>query len=321
MAATRVSIPSPLWLGGRCAGSRRAAGIPDSAPHRPRDRTSRRRVLDRSAGTEGRHRSGGLRGRERVDLQGPAISAQERRIERLSGRVAAAPTSEWSFCGRYPARVIPDPAHERPIEPLRTIRRKVGRVRVRSTGRPATATFAQTAPARKVEHTIAVARGIAEVERARVVAVHDPSGCATSFETRCRHSAGSARPSPDRKTLGRDGSAAGRAASARRRAKRALAGSRAADDENALHRAAPCLLTELGEPRGLQLREILARMVRRARQRRRGNQEETLGVGRRLERLELIGRAQSGSPDGASSSAAGIGRWSGNRHPPSAGRP
>ena len=70
---------------------------------------------------------------------------------------------------------------------------------------------------------------------------------------------------------------------------RRLARTRRADHQDAAHRSGA-----LGA-RGLEPREVVARMVRGARQRRGRHHQEALGVGDGLVGLELVGRARSAS--------------------------
>ena len=75
----------------------------------------------------------------------------------------------------------------------------------------------------------------------------------------------------------------------------ALARARAADDQYALHAASKtCSVSaELRQTSRLQLGEILARMMRGARQRARGDQKETLGIGGGFVGLELVRRHEA----------------------------
>src|SRR5688572_5994007 len=50
---------------------------------------------------------------------------------------------------------------------------------------------------------------------------------------------------------------------------------------------------ETGQPRRLQPREVLARMMRGARERSRGDEQEALRHRHRLKRLELVGRDEA----------------------------
>ena len=149
---------------------------------------------------------------------------------------------------------------------------------------------AQTGRSRIVEPNERFGARHPYVESAGIVPIHDPFGFAASACTRSRQTVGSGSCHPGRQwwSRARPTEASACRPTLLRMWSCLIRGSQSPSDGVFRRQTRPAL-----PPRHLQAREILARMMRGASERRGRDHQETLGIGDGLVSLEFIGRHEA----------------------------